>query len=215
MQAFALVLACFGGLILLLALSRWLAGRRWACFGHVALATVALVAAAVLLPVGTNLATYQLRHPAGPVAQVYCERTATRTRRITLTRLPGGHMQVFEVTGDEWRIDARTLDWQGPAVDLGLRAGFRLDRLSTRFVRAEEPDSTIPSSYALSEEHGEDIWAQARTGTIWSRYAVADHIYGPWLPLANGARYEVSLDAKGLQAHPANEAAAKAPRTRP
>ena len=210
MKAFALVLACFGGVVLLVAFSRWLAGRRWASFGHVALAIAALTAAAILLPVAANVATYQVRRPAGPVAQVFCERIASHSHRITLTRLPGGHMQVFEVTGDEWRIDARTLGWQGPAVELGLRPGFRLDRLSTRFVRAEGPESTPPSSYALSEEHGEDVWAQARTGTIWSRYAVADHVDGPWLPLVNGARYELSLDRKGLQARPVNEAAAKA-----
>ena len=51
MEAFALVLACFGGVVLLVAFSRWLAGRRWASFGHIALATAALTAAAILLPV--------------------------------------------------------------------------------------------------------------------------------------------------------------------
>jgi len=210
MQAVALVLACFGGLTLLVALSRWLAGRKWASLGHVALSAVLLSAAAQLQPVAANLATYQRLPANAPVAQVYCERKASRTHRITLTRLPGGQMQVFEVTGDEWRIDARTLGWKGPAADLGLRPGFRLDRLSTRFLKAGQPEGEAPSSYALSEERGDDVWAQARTGTFWSGYAVADHAFGPWLPLAQGARYEVAFDAKGLKARASNEAAAKA-----
>jgi hypothetical protein len=210
MQAVTLVLACFGGLVLLVALSRWLARRRWASLGHLALSLALLLAAAWLQPVVANLSTYQARRFDGPVAQVFCERTASHAHRITLTRLPSGHMQVFEVTGDEWRIDARTLVWQGLAVELGLRPGFRLDRLSTRFVRTPELENAAPSSYALGEEKGEDIWAQSRTGTAWSRYAVADHAYGPWLPLAEGARYEVWFEAKGLVARPANESAAKA-----
>ena len=124
-------------------------------------------------------------------------------------------MQVFEVAGDEWRIDGRTLDWRQPAADLGMRPAFRLDRLTTRVAKAGAPESNFPSSFALSEEHGYDVWSQARMGSIWSRYAVASDAFGPWLPLAHGARFEVSLDAKGLQARPANEAAAKALRRKP
>jgi hypothetical protein len=210
MLAVPFVLACFGGLVLLVALSRWLAGRRWASLGHLALSLALLLAATWLQPVAANLSTYQLRRFDRPVAQVYCERTASRAHRITLTRLPSGRMQVFEVAGDEWRIDARTLVWQERGVELGLRPGFRLDRLSTRFVRTPEPENAAPSSYALGEEKGEDIWAQARTGTMWAQRAVAEHAFGPWLPLAEGARYEVWFEAKGLGVRPANDAAAKA-----
>ena len=117
MQVVTLALACFGIVVLLLALSRWLAHRRWASAGHLALALALLLAAAWIRPVAANLATYDVRHAQRPVAQIYCERTSSRSYRVTLTRLPGGRMQVFEVLGDEWRIDARTLDWQGPAVD--------------------------------------------------------------------------------------------------
>jgi hypothetical protein len=210
MQAVTIVLACFGGLVLLLALSRWLAGRRWACAGHLALALTLLLGAAWLQPVAANLATYQPWHAEAPVAQVHCERTSSRSYRVTLTRLPDGRMQVFEVAGDEWRIEARTLTWQGRAVDLGLRPGFRLDRLSTRFVRAAGPGEAAPSSYLLSEEQGEDVWAQARTGTVWSQYAVAEHALAPWLPLGDGARYELQFEKGGLVGRAINEAAAKA-----
>lgn len=210
MHAVTLVLAGFGSLVLLLALSRWLAGRRWAMAGHFALAMALLAAAVWFEPVATHLETYQQRRPHLPVAQVYGERTSSRSFRVTLTRLPGGQMQVFEVSGDQWRIDARTLAWQKLAADLGLKPGFRLDRLSARYVRAAEPSDATPSSYGLSEERGDDVWAQARTGAGWSRFAVADHAYGPWAPLADGARYEVVFDEHGLVARPVNEAATKA-----
>lgn len=210
MQAPAYFLAVAGAVTLLLALSRGLAGRRLASAGHGLLGAGLLGLAALIWPVAANLGTYQSWRPGTAVAQVFCERTGPRSHRITLTRWPGGHMQVFEVAGDEWRLDTRRLDWQGLAVDLGAKPLYRLDRLSTRYLSAAGPAAAAPSSYRLGDEVGEDVWAQARTGSQWSRYALADHAFGPWLPLAPGARYELWFSATGLQVRPANEAAANA-----
>jgi len=210
MKAVALILACFGGLTALLALSRWLAGRRWAAAGHLVLAALVITGAVQLWSVAADLATYGRLRPNQPVAQVACERTGSRTFRLTLTRLPTGRMQVFEIAGDQWRLEARTLAWRRQASALGLEPRFRLERLSTRFVRIPDPLSAPPSSYALAQASGDDLWAQARTGARWADYAVAGHAYGPWQPLAQGARFELWFDAAGLHARAANEAAANA-----
>jgi hypothetical protein len=215
MRAVAYFLAGSGGLTLLLALSRGLAGRRRASLGHALLGALLIAGAALLWPVAANLGTYQALRPGAAVAQVFCERTGSRSHRLTLTRLPGGRMQVFEVAGDEWRMDTRTLAWRGLAVELGLGPVFRLDRLSTRYLSATGPGDASPSSYRLSDEVGEDVWAQARTGSRWSRYAVAEHAYGPWSPLAQRARYELWFDATGLHVRPVNEAASGALQPRP
>jgi hypothetical protein len=199
-----------------------------------------LLVAHVLWPPVLHLQTYESLRPRALVAQVHCERTGPSAYRVTLTRLPAGHMQVFEMSGDEWRLDVRTLVWTGQAAQLGLPDSYRLDRLSGRYLRTElaveatpapaaaraaEPAPTaptllVPASYALSdvEEAGEDIWAQARTDSGWKDYVDARHAYGPWRPLADGARYDVAMTrAPGqaeavLEARPANEAAAKAMR---
>jgi hypothetical protein len=151
-------------------------------------------------------------------------------------------MQVFEMSGDEWRLDVRTLVWTGRAAKLGLPDSFRLDRLSGRYLHTElapevasttnpaasrpqaapgpVPTLLVPASYALSDEDepGEDIWAQARTDSGWRNHVDARHAYGPWRPLADGARYDVSMTRVPgkaevvLDARPANEAAAKAMR---
>jgi len=230
----------FGLLALLLSLSRWLAHRPWAAAGNLAVAVLLLLVAQVLWPPVLHLQTYESMRPKALIAQVHCERTGPSAYRVTLTRLPAGHMQVFEMSGDEWRLDVRTLVWTGRAAQLGLPDAFRLDRLSGRFLRTElaaettptpaaapaapaaEPAPTrlVPASYALSdeEEAGEDIWAQARTDSRWKDHVDARHAYGPWRPLADGARYDVAMTrAPGqaeavLEARPANEAAAKAMR---
>jgi len=226
------VCVVFGLLALLLGFSRWLAHRPWAAAGNLAVAVALLLAAHRLWPPVLHLQSYEPMPTRALVAQVHCERTGPRDYRVTLTRLPAGQMQVFEVAGDEWRLDARTLVWTGRASQLGLPASYRLERLSGRYLRTEPPvDSApakdtappspaLPASFALSDqdEPGEDVWAQARTESGWRRHIDARHAYGPWRPLADGARFDVSMThARGspqadLEAKPANEAAAKAMR---
>ncbi|MGB7738058.1 MAG: hypothetical protein WBM03_03010, partial [Steroidobacteraceae bacterium] len=227
----------FGLLALLLSLSRWLAHRPWAAAGNLAVAVLLLLVAHLLWPPVLHLRTYESMRPKALIAQVHCQRTGPSAYRVTLTRLPAGRMQVFEMSGDEWRLDVRTLVWTGHAARLGLPDSFRLDRLSGRYLRTElaaeaaptpaaapaaEPAQTllVPASFALSdeEEAGEDIWAQARTDSGWKDHLDARHAYGPWRPLADGARYDVAMTrAPGhaeavLEVRPANEAAAKAMR---
>jgi hypothetical protein len=227
----------FGLLALLLSLSRWLAHRPWAAAGNLAVAVLLLLVAHRLWPPVLHLQTYESMRAKALIAQVHCERTGPSAYRVTLTRLPAGRMQVFEMSGDEWRLDVRTLAWTGLAAQLGLPDSFRLDRLSSRYLHTEPasettptpaataaarpaPSRLVPASFALTdeEEAGEDIWAQARTDSGWKAHVDARHAYGPWRPLAAGARYEVSMTrAPGqaeavLDARPANEAAAEAMR---
>ena len=145
-----------------------------------------LLVAQRLWPPVLHLHSYESMRPKALIAQVHCERTGPSAYRVTLTRLPAGHMQVFEMSGDEWRLDVRTLVWTGRAAKLGLPDSFRLDRLSGRYLHTElapegAPTATpaakpaaatdrvpallVPASYALSDEEvaGEDIWSQAWT----------------------------------------------------
>src|SRR6476659_6655303 len=101
-----LVLALiFGVLAVLISFSRWLAHRHWAAAGNLLIAVVLFVLVRVFWPAADNLATYRSMPDEGPIAQLTCERTGPESYRVTLTRLPDGHMQVFEMRGDEWRLD--------------------------------------------------------------------------------------------------------------
>jgi hypothetical protein len=227
MQGVLVITVIFGALAVPVAFSRWLAGRRWAAAGNLLVALLLFTFARVLWPAATNLASYQPMAQKGPVAQVFCERTGPGIYRVTLTRLPAGRMQLFEMAGDEWRLDIRTLAWRENATRLGLAPGFRLDRLSARFLSSVPPGTALaaapvlPSGYHLSDadEPGEDVWAQARTGSLWQQHADAGHVYSAWRPLAHGGRYDLWLTHEGgnsatLDARPANDAAAKAVQAR-
>jgi hypothetical protein len=208
----AVVLACFALIALLLAWSRWLAGRKLAMAGHVVLAVAAGWAALVLWSVTASLVSYEPVVRGQPVAELYFEQVGSGSFRGTLTRLPGGRVQVFELTGDQWRLEARTLEWQGRAATLGLDHMYRLERLNTRTQAGSDTgagsDRPATSRYALASDTGEDLWAKARTRPGWMRHLRAGHADGPWLSMVNGARLTVWLAGPALRIEPANEAAA-------
>jgi hypothetical protein len=105
---------------------------------------------------------------------------------------------------------------------MGLRPAYRLDRLAVRQATAAaaagEPPVPVDGGFDLagSEEPGADVWAQARTGARWPGDLEATMLSGPWLPLADGARFEALLERgpggrdAGIVVRPANEAASKA-----
>jgi hypothetical protein len=216
MLGIIVLLVVFGILALLVAFSRWLARRPWSATGHASLALALFMLAHTAWPVDAHLRTYEpLPDASARIAQVHAEQTGQRSWRLTLTRLPDGRMQVYEMTGDQWRLEARTLAWRGRGAALGLPSGYRLEQLSGRTLYAGRADGDGPneappppgadaarlesgsSRYALADpdEPGEDVWSQARAGARWwSAHVDTDRVYGPWRPLVDGTRYDVWLD---------------------
>ena len=101
MHGAAVVVTCFALVTLLLAWSRWLAGRRLAAAGHVAMATAAAAVALLMWSVTAGLESYEPVSRDQPIASLFVERTGPQRFRATLTRLPAGPVQVFELTGDQ------------------------------------------------------------------------------------------------------------------
>jgi hypothetical protein len=206
----AVVVTCFALVALLLAWSRWLAGRRLAAAGHVAMAIAAAAGALLMWSLMSGLESYEPALRNQPIAALYVERTGSQNFRATLTRLPAGRVQVFELKGDQWRLEARTLNWQGIASHVGLDRMYRLERLSTRAARPLSGPETGGSSFSLGSDAPNDLWARGRTSPSWMRHVHGGHADGPWRPLANGAYFTVWLEGEALRVDAANEAAASA-----
>jgi hypothetical protein len=195
-----LLVAGFAFVTTLLAWARWLAGRRWAAAGHLAMAAAAAWLLAASWPVVRHLSGYEAAVHGEPVAELYFERAGARRYRATLTRLPSGRMQVFDLAGDEWRLDARSLEWSARAARFGLHPLYRLERLA---ARASGPDTggtgaPPPLEFTLVEQRGPDPWSPNRPGRLWSAAARATTLQGPWQPMADGRRFEVRLQPDAL-----------------
>ncbi len=119
--------------------------------------------------------------------------------------------QVFTLRGDEWQIDARLISWKPPMAMLGLESIYRLDRLSGRYAAIDREQRELRTVHELSPEQPLDLWRIAR-GVPSFLLPGIDAYYGTatYVPMADGARFEVSLSRDALIARPANEAARRA-----
>ncbi len=206
-DAIAAVIALFGLLLVALACQR-LARQRFIAAGGSALTGLLLLAiAAAIFVVSLNLHTYARLTHETPVAEIVFEARSPQQYRATLTQVPSGEMQMFMLAGDEWQLDARVLKWKGWANLLGLDAQYRLERIGGRYRDLEQERHAERTVYGLSENPGVDLWLLSTQYPRWLPFV--DAVYGSatYLPMAEGARYEIKMTQSGLIARPVNEAA--------
>jgi hypothetical protein len=193
----AVTLACFALVAALLAWSRWLARRRLASLGHVSLAAACATIAACLWTAAEGMASFEPLRPGLAVAEVRFDEVGPGRYRATLIRLPWGRVQLFEMAGENWRMEARTLNWHGLAADLGLKPSYRLERFESGAA-----GSAADRSYALSRDAGMDVWTRVHGNAGWSRYADAAVAEVPWTPMGDGAEFSIVATPEGLVAQP-------------
>ena len=112
--------------------------------------------------------------------------------------------------GDEWQLDARVITWKPPATILGLEPVYQLERLSGRYASVDRELTAPRTVYALAEERPLDLWSLARkfprlTPGIDAFYGTATYV-----PMADGARYRITLSRDALLARPINDPARRA-----
>lgn len=118
--------------------------------------------------------------------------------------------RLFTLRGDEWQMDARVINWKPPATLLGLDPIYQLDRLSGRYSSISEELTEERTVYALSDELPLDVWRVAREFPLLMPGVDAYYGTATYLPMAHGARFEVTLSRTALLARPVNEAARNA-----
>jgi len=123
---------------------------------------------------------------------------------------PTGLKQQFELRGDEWQMDARLLKWQAPVNVLGFDSAYRLERLSGRYTDIVNERAAPRTVHALQVPAQLDAWELARRYKEWLPWI--DALYGSatFVPMADGALFEVKVTQSGLVARPLNQAARQA-----
>lgn len=113
--------------------------------------------------------------------------------------------------GDLWQLDVRLLRWKGVAELIGLQPGYRLERLSGRFLAIEQQSQARHTQVELERSlYDVDLWHWLRTGQRDLLLFDAQARRVTYLPLGDGALFSVSLTPTGLLAQPMNDAAHKA-----
>ncbi|MGH8195711.1 MAG: cation/multidrug efflux pump [Woeseiaceae bacterium] len=165
----------------------------------------AIVATAAVMLAMTYL-SYERLTAEQRVSTVTFRQTAPHEFQARLM-IEGEADRTFALRGDEWQMDARIVTWKPPVTILGLDPVYRLERLSGRYTDIGREQNEPRTVHALSEGSAFDVWAVARrfpalTPGIDAYYGTATYV-----PMADGARFEVSLSRDALIARPVNPAA--------
>lgn len=173
-------------------------------FGLVLLFAAAFGAALLL-----DLRTYLALTAEQPVATIWFSRLGPQHFQARLSDA-GGQVTDTDLHGDQWELDARVITWKGYATVLGFHTLYRLDRLSGRYANIGQELHDTHSAVALTSPTGLDAWSLLHRHPRWMPWMEATYGSGVFLPMADGAKYQVMLSRTGLTAHPVNLAAAQA-----
>lgn len=206
-------LAWFTGLLALLALliaARILLAPRWLLAWLRGTAGLLLLALALLIGVvAYDLRSYDVQVQGRPFLTLTFAADGPQRYRVNL--LEGSKEREVVLEGDLWQLDARLLGWKGLAALIGLEPGYRLEKLSGRFLAIEQQQAARHAQVQLAASpYGIDLWH-------WLRLTRRDlFLFDPqaarvtYLPIADGAAFSVSLSPTGLLARPLNPAAERA-----
>jgi len=195
------------GILLLFAAVRLFRRRRLAAGvlrGASAIVLLLLCVCAAL--VAFDLFTYQRLSFEQPAGELQLARSGERSFNAVLT-YPGGEHSNFALRGDEWQIDARVLKWHAFGNLVGFDSAYRLERISGRYTRVEDELAQPRTVYALSPPRRLDLWDLVHRHPMWLPWMDAMYGSATFLPMADGALYEIKVSQSGLVARPLNQAA--------
>lgn len=163
-----------------------------------------LALAGVVAFAGLNLQTYRALTKEREVVTISFEAADTPETYTATLIYPGGETDRFELSGDEWNLNARVITFQPFSNMLGYDSVYKLDRLYGRYEDVSRASETM--GVQLSENPGLDVRAMAREHG--GRFGVRDASYGSGVynPMADGLAYRVYMTQDALIARSANAA---------
>lgn len=170
-------------------------------------ALLLLAPLAMLALVVAHLYTWHRLTAEQTVAELAVAHIDSDRYRVTLSRFDAAEPASYQLRGDDWRLEARVLRWRSAAELLGLDTRYRLERLAGRYrdtERARREPASVHDLAASPLRRLDTVGAG-----ILRHLPLADARYGSatYLPLSDGARYQVSIGRDGLIARPVNAAA--------
>lgn len=196
----ALLLTLFSGRMLLK--GTWLLGWLRGMFGLVLLAGAVLLALSAL-----DFYGYQQLTKEQSIATISFTKNDYQDFQVSLVD-SNGKERLYDLKGDLWQLDARIIKWSSTLAGIGLKPGYRLDRLNGRYYSLEEEKNAPRTVYELdSIDSKVDVWQWLREhgGDL----SIVDASYGSatYLPMEDGALFSVTLTNTGLISRPLNDRA--------
>lgn len=141
------------------------------------------------------------------IATISFEELELQSYRVSLVDSSGAESQ-YQLRGDQWQLDARIFTWSESLIKLGFNSGFRLHRLAGRYYSLEKERNSERTVYDLNPSLGYvDVWQWLRNSNALIPWLNTVSGSATFVPMSDGALYEISLSHSGLVAHPLNERA--------
>jgi hypothetical protein len=207
--ALIIVCALLGSLFFFASVRRLRRRRVVGGMAHGATALILFLLAACAALIGSNLKSYQRLSFEQPACEVQLSRIGERQFNAALS-YPDGKRESFALRGDEWMLDARVLKWHAFANLLGFDTAYRLERISGRYTRAVDETTEPHTAFDLNPPGRIDPFQLVKHYHSWVPWM--DALYGnsTYVPMADGALYEIKVSQSGLIARPLNQAAREA-----
>jgi len=182
----------------------WLLGWLRGTFGLLLLSLGGVVAL-----VAWDVTTYHSLPQNKPLARLTFQAEGPQRYQARLEQ--DGQTRFVTLEGDLWQLDLRVLQWKGLAALIGLESGFRLQRLSGRYLAVEQQEQARNVRVELGESLlGLDFWAWLQRCQCGSLLVEAQQRRVSFLPIADGAEYAIEMTPTGPLAQPVNAAAERA-----
>lgn len=180
----------------------WLRGTIGLCF---------LLVAVLVVVVNLDLLSYRHILQERPIVTLSFAELGEQHFQVTIANLDSGKEQEYELHGDQWQLDARIIRWEGFFESFGVKPGYRLERIGGRYFSLEDERLKPRSVHELEKSlYYVDAWAWFHENP--SMFPWLEAVYGSatFLPMSDGAIYQVSLSQSGLTANPINDIAEQA-----
>ncbi len=174
-----------------------------------------LAGAAIVGLIGLNLQTYSRLTHENLVAEVSLTQTAPSQFTATVRKANKEGLLLepkdYRLAGDKFRLEGRVWKFKPWANVIGADAFYRLERIQGRWddpVKENSTPSTADDS--IRDDAGVDVLAMPL-----GKYSPFQHLdatfgSGAYMPMADGAIYEVSMSQSGFVARGKNEIAVNA-----
>ncbi|MEK0363088.1 hypothetical protein [Pseudomonas sp. CBC3] len=205
----AVVVALVAFIIALIAVrmlfgGNWLLGWLRGTLGMLVLALAGLIGLTAW-----DVKTYQPLAQGKPLASLSFQADGQQRYQVRVEE--NEHVRFVTLEGDLWQLDLRALYWKGLAALIGLKPGYRLEKLSGRYLAVEQQNQAHHPYVELGHSWGGvDFWSWLHRCRCAPLMLDAQLRRLSYLPIADGAAYTLEMAPTGLRATPANVAAEQA-----
>ncbi len=186
---------------------RALANARLFGFLLRAIVALVLIAAGALLGVAAlGLQGMQALMREETVARIKVMPTGAQRYDATVT-FADGHVETYDLAGDDIQVDGHIVKWTPLANQLGLHTSYRLDRISGRYRTIEQENTARRTLYPIGSPALIDLVALGRRLPL-AAFFDAEYGSATYVPVNGAAELELGVSTTGFLLRPLSAPAA-------